>query len=170
MYYDYGREAMLAFCAGSVNPDTEIRSLRNDDMPLIQGGCRMFSKNAVLRICAGVVVVGLGLAAISYFQVQQQNQVLIRQAALADLPVTVGFRRALLAHGQVAVLRNIGGNGIAVMAHVVDAASHQEHVYKLALDPGRPTDFGQLQGYTFERGDQLTLMHDGYKPVSWVAP
>jgi len=52
------------------------------------------------------------------------------------------------------------------MAHVVDAASHQEHVYKLALDPGRPTDFGQFQGYVFERGDHLTLTHDGYKAVS----
>jgi len=69
----------------------------------------MFSQNAALRMCASVVVVGLGLAAISYFRVQEQNQVLIRQAALADLPVTVGFRKALIGHGQVAVLRNIGG-------------------------------------------------------------
>jgi hypothetical protein len=68
------------------------------------------------------------------------------------------------------VLRNLSGTGLAVKARIVDAATHQEHDFTIDVDPGRPTEFGYVQGYAFEPGDAVTLSHDGYKTVYWVVP
>jgi hypothetical protein len=134
----------------------------------------MFSKARGINIAVGVIVIGGALSALSIIksraQLQAQNAELVRQAALKALPIGVGFRKAILGHGEVAVLRNLSGTGLAVKARIVDAATHQEHDFTIDVDPGRPTEFGYVQGYAFESGDAVTLSHDGYKTVYWVVP
>jgi hypothetical protein len=134
----------------------------------------MFSKARGINIAVGVIVIGGALSALSIIksraQLQAQNAELVRQAALKALPIGVGFRKAILGHGEVAVLRNLSGSGLAVKARIVDAATHQEHDFTIDVDPGRPTEFGYVQGYAFEPGDAVTLSHDGYKTVYWVVP
>jgi hypothetical protein len=134
----------------------------------------MFSKARGINIAVGVIVIGGALSALSVIksraQLQAQNAELLRQAALKNLPIGVGFRKAILGHGEIAVLRNLSDTGLAVKARVIDAATHQEHNFTIAVDPGRPTEFGYVQGYAFEPGDAVTLSHDGYKTVYWVVP
>jgi hypothetical protein len=140
----------------------------------IPGGRSMFSKARGINIAVGVIVIGGALSALSVIksraQLQVQNAELQRQAALKNLPIGVGFRKAILGHGEVAVLRNLSGAGLAVKARIVDAATHQEHNFTIDIDPGRPTEFGYAQGYAFEPGDAVTLSHDGYKTVYWQVP
>jgi hypothetical protein len=134
----------------------------------------MFSKARGVNIAVGVIVIGGALSALSIIksraQLQAQNAELLREAALKSLPIGVGFRKAILGHGEIAVLRNLGGTGLALKARIVDAATHQEHNFTIDVDPGRPTEFGYAQGYAFEPGDAVTLSHDGYKTVYWVVP
>jgi hypothetical protein len=134
----------------------------------------MFSKARGINIAVGVIVIGGALSARSVIksraQLQAQNAELQRQAALKNLPIGVGFRKAILGHGEIAVLRNLSATGLAVTARIVDAATHQEHNFTINVDPGRPTEFGYVQGYAFEPGDAVTLLHDGYKTVYWVVP
>jgi hypothetical protein len=134
----------------------------------------MFSKARGINIAVGVIVIGGALSALSVIrsraQLQAQNAELGRQAALKNLPIGVGFRKAILGHGEVAVLRNLSATGLAVKARIVDAAAHQEHNFTIEVDPGRPTEFGYVQGYAFEPGDAVTLSHDGYRTVYWEVP
>ena len=134
----------------------------------------MFSKARGINIAVGVIVIGGALSALSVIrsraQLQAQNAELERQAALKILPIGVGFRMAILGHGEVAVLRNLSATGLAVKAHIVDAATHQEHNFTIEVGPGRPTEFGYVQGYAFEPGDAVTLSSDGYKTVYWEVP
>lgn len=134
----------------------------------------MFSKARGLNIAVGVIVIGGALSALSVIksraQLQAQNVELQRQASLKNLPIGVGFRKAILGHGEVAVLRNLSSTGLAVKARIVDAATHQEHNFTIEVGPGRPVEFGYEQGYAFEPGDAVTLSRDGYKTVYWVVP
>ncbi len=134
----------------------------------------MFSKARGINIAVGVIVIGGALSALSVIrsraQLQAQNTELQRQAALKNLPIGVGFRKAILGHGEVAVLRNLSSTGFTVKARIVDAAAHQEHNFTINVDPGRPSQFGYVQGYAFEPGDTVTLSRDGYKTVYWVVP
>jgi hypothetical protein len=134
----------------------------------------MFSKARGINIAVGVILIGGALSALSVIQsraqLAAQNAELQRQAALKILPIGVGFRKAILGHGEVAVLRNLSAAGLAVNARIVDAATHQDHNFTIAIDPGRPTEFGYAQGYAFEPGDAVTISHDGYKTVYWVVP
>lgn len=97
-------------------------------------------------------------------QMQQQVQL----ASQPELPIAVGFRPAVFGHGQVARLEVQSREGMAVKAHIVDAASHASHDFIVNVDPGRFTEIGHMQGYTFEPGDELTLAHDGFKSKYWV--
>jgi hypothetical protein len=134
----------------------------------------VFSKARGINIAVGVIVIGGALSALSVIksraQLQAQNAEFARQAALKPLPIGVGFRKAILGHGEIAVLRNLGATGLAVRARIVDAATHQEHNFTIDVGPGRPTEFGYVQGYAFEPGDAVTLSHDGYRTVYWEVP
>jgi hypothetical protein len=134
----------------------------------------MFSKARGINIAVGVIVIGGALSALSVIksraQLQAQNAELLREATLKTLPIGVGFRKAILGHGEIAVLRNLSATGLAVKARIVDAATHQEHNFTIDVGPGRPTEFGYVQGYAFEPGDAVTLSHDGYKTVYWEVP
>jgi hypothetical protein len=136
----------------------------------IPGGRSMFSKARGINIAVGVILIGGALSALSVIksraQLQVQNAELQRQAALKNLPIGVGFRKAILGQGEVAVSEA----ELAVKARIVDAATHQEHNFTIDIDPGRPTEFGYAQGYAFEPGDAVTLSHDGYKTVYWQVP
>jgi hypothetical protein len=134
----------------------------------------MFSKARGINIAVGVILIGGAFSALSIIksraQLQAQNAELLREATLKPLPIGVGFRQALLGHGEVAVLRNLSATGLAVKARIVDAATHQEHNFTIDVGPGRPTEFGYAQGYAFEPGDAVTLSLDGYKTVHWEVP
>lgn len=127
-------------------------------------------------IGAGLIAVGAIAAAglvMQRDQLQAQNahlQQVVQQEALRELPVIVGFRKPLWGTGQIAEIRNIAGLGMAVNAHIVDAASHQPRDFTVNIDRGRVAELGRREGYTFEPGDQLTLAHDGYKSKVWIVP
>jgi hypothetical protein len=65
----------------------------------------------------------------------------------------------------VAEFKSRAPTDMAVIVDVVDAASHSHRSYRVTVGPGRPTPLGHIQGYAFEPGDMLTVMHEGYKPV-----
>jgi hypothetical protein len=126
---------------------------------------------AVIAIGAGGLIVQRNQleAQTSQLQVEKaQLQHVVQQEALRELPVTVGFRKAIFANGKVAEIRSISNVGMAIDATITDAASHQERHFTVNIDPGRMAEFGRNQGYTFEPGDKLVLSHDGYKSMFWI--
>jgi hypothetical protein len=113
-------------------------------------------------VLAGLVLL-LGCIGI-YFNLQS------RAASLPELPVSVGFRHALIGKSLVAEFTSHAPKNMAVIVDVVDAASHDHRSYRVNVGPGRPTPFGHREGYSFEPGDTLTMMHDGFKPIVAQVP
>jgi hypothetical protein len=126
---------------------------------------------ALIAIGAGGLIVQRNQLEVQATQLQAEKvqlQHVVQQEALRELPVTVGFRKAIFANGKVAEIRSISNVGMAIDATITDAVSHQEHHFTLNIDPGRIAEFGRNQGYTFEPGDKLVLSHEGFKTMYWV--
>ncbi len=87
--------------------------------------------------------------------------------AMPELPTSVSFHRALLGgRSYVAEFGSHGATDMAIAVEWVDAATHNHRNFRVDIQPGRPTPLGHIQGYDFEPGDELTMSHDGYKPVT----
>jgi len=138
------------------------------------------SSKVVTAGFAALVAVGAVGIIIQQNQLQASNSHLaasnehlreeVAAASMRELPMLMGFRSALLGHGKVVRIENVSGEDMAVQAHVVDAASHQTRDFTWNIDRGRSAEFGHVEGYTFEPGDQVTLSHDGYKAKTWTVP
>jgi hypothetical protein len=122
------------------------------------------------RIAIGALVLMLAGMGLTFYVQRDQLHGEIRELkadnaylALPNLPVSVGFHRALLGHSMVADFRS--GADMSVNVDVVDAASHGHRDYRVNVGPGFGTHIGPLEHVAFEPGDVLTLTHDGFKPL-----
>ena len=96
--------------------------------------------------------------------------IVVQRASTPEIPVSVGVREAPSGPGKVVRVQNLTHEDLAVQARIVDAASHRVHHFTWNIDRGHSTEFGHLEGYTFEPGDQITLAHDGFKSKTWIIP
>jgi hypothetical protein len=94
----------------------------------------------------------------------------VQRASMPQLPVSLRVREAILGHGEVVRVQNFADFDLAVQARIVDAASHRVRNLTWNIDRGRSAEFGHLEGYTFEPGDQITLAHDRFKARTWILP
>jgi hypothetical protein len=91
-------------------------------------------------------------------------------AAKPALPVEVGFRKALLANGLVAIFRNISFRELSILATFTNPTMKETKTFRLDLAPNSPKQFGHLEGWNFESGDIITLRHNDYQTWTGTFP
>ena len=90
--------------------------------------------------------------------------------AKPDLPITMGFRPAILGQGLVMELRNNSGSDIEVAAVFSSDVTGQNQRRNLVLPANRILSFGSNEGWAFEPGQHVSLSNTSYRPGTWVVP
>ncbi|MBS1129425.1 MAG: hypothetical protein H6R16_427 [Proteobacteria bacterium] len=89
----------------------------------------------------------------------------LQQANQREVPVSVGFRKALMSNGHVAMFTNTSAQSIAVVVEVSRASSGQTRSFDMTLDSGRKRELGEREGWAFVTGDTLTLSQPEHKSL-----
>lgn len=87
-----------------------------------------------------------------------------------EVPVQVGFRKALVHAGNVLLLRTTAGSAIAVLAEIERPGTSTSRSYQITLDPGRVRELGEREGWAFVSGDTIRISHPEHKSLKFIAP
>jgi hypothetical protein len=102
---------------------------------------------------------------------QMQRQAAQMQVeAKPDLPLSIGFRRAILGTGLVMELRNNAGSELEVAAVFISGATDQTQRRNLVLAPSRVVQFGSAEGWAFVPGQRIAFSNVNYRPAEIVVP
>ncbi len=100
-------------------------------------------------------------------------------AKALEMPVKIGFRKAILGDGFVAVLQNTSTKTLSVDVKCTDATTARSREFRVVMDgfdPGRhvggyPTkEIGHQEGWAFASGDKLQLSCAGYDRKERTVP
>jgi hypothetical protein len=100
-------------------------------------------------------------------QMQQQVSEL-RAEAKPDLPLSVGFRPAILGTGLVMELRNNSASELEIAAVFSSEATGQHQQRNLVLPPNRIVQLGSSEGWAFEPGQRITFSNTNYRAAGFV--
>jgi hypothetical protein len=93
----------------------------------------------------------------------------IQLANQAEVPVRVGFRKALMSSGNVAGFNNISGQTIAITINI-NRSSGQSRSFDVTLDAGMTKEIGEREGWAFISGDSITVTQPEHKSKTFQAP
>jgi hypothetical protein len=83
------------------------------------------------------------------------------------VPVHVAIRKSLLG-GYVAQFTNESDRSLVVYMVFENANTKSKQEGNLKIDAGKTEEVGWLNGWIFERGETVTISHEGYKTVVWT--
>lgn len=92
----------------------------------------------------------------------------IHAASLPEVGIQVGFRKALLSSGNVAILRNFSGQTIAITVAIERPSSGQNKGYELTLDPNQIKEIGGQEGWAFVSGDTIKISQPAHKDITFT--
>lgn len=110
------------------------------------------------------------LAEVAASKVQQLASEANSQLQAANQPeveVLVGFRKAMISSGKVAVIKSTSGQPIAVSVSAERSTSGGIRVFELTLDPGQIKEIGEREGWAFIAGDQMRISQPGHKTMAY---
>jgi hypothetical protein len=87
---------------------------------------------------------------------------------LGNLPVDINFRSSWLGNGKVLVLTNHSDKHLTVSLKVKNKIKNGE--FSINLAPKTKKDWGHLEGWAFNKDDELSINVIGYKQVSKLVP
>lgn len=109
-------------------------------------------------------------------QAEQEKSKLIAEAneklQLASQPevqIQIGFRKALLNSGNVAVLKSRARESIAITLEVTRPSSGSRRSFELILDSNQVKEIGAREGWAFVAGDMLRVSQSNHKAVEVVS-
>lgn len=85
-------------------------------------------------------------------------------------PLAVKFRPAALGRGEVLALRNESDKYLPLAIQVSNPTTGKAGRFQPQLQPYATVEIGHLEGWSFARGDQLTIESNGFTTFSGVAP
>jgi hypothetical protein len=85
------------------------------------------------------------------------------QMAKPPLPVSIGFRQALMGPGLVAQFRNNSDTMLEVRATFRSTDTNMSNTYDLVLPAHGIREFGWMQGWQFVPGQQIELMNNRFR-------
>jgi hypothetical protein len=91
-------------------------------------------------------------------------------SAKPALPVVVDFRASLLGQGLVAVIDNTSDRYLTLVLTVRNPTLSTGKRFTLELNPRSSTDFGHLEGWAFESGDEVGLFNDEFGALKLTVP
>ncbi len=110
------------------------------------------------------------LAAQTTAQQQQLQSAETRLAAESrpDLPVTLGFRQAMLSAGLVGVFRNTSGQELEFTLDLESPATGQRVRKAVVLNANGILEIGAQQGWAFAPGQRVMLNNPAYRPRAYT--
>lgn len=94
----------------------------------------------------------------------------IKAESLKEAEVQVTFRKALVSSGNVAGFKNLSGSSISIVVHIERPASDKQKAYEITLDPNQNREVGEMEGWAFVSGDEVTVSQPNHKSVKVIAP
>jgi len=86
------------------------------------------------------------------------------------LPLVVGFRSSMLGKGLVAQIENTSDRYLTVILAVRNPTLSTAHRFSLNLEPRSRIEFGHLEGWQFESGDEVELFNDDFGALKFTVP
>ncbi len=87
-----------------------------------------------------------------------------------NLPITLGFREALLGSGLVAVVETVEKKPLTVLVSLESAALGTKKSKEVRLRHDGINELSYSDGMTIELGDKLTFENSSYSAVEFTAP
>ena len=100
----------------------------------------------------------------------QRQSKIIQAEAKPDLPLSIGFRRAILGTGLVMELRNNSASQLEVAAAFTSEATGMTQQRNIVLPPNIVMQFGSAQGWAFVPGQRIMFKNVNYRPAEVVVP
>lgn len=106
---------------------------------------------------------------------QAQQQLLtthdqLMQATKPDLPVSLGFRPALLGSGLVGVFKNTSSSSLEVAAIFSSPATGSRQEANLVIPPNGVKEIGHAEGWPFAPGQHIKLTNNRYRTAEYEVP
>ena len=92
----------------------------------------------------------------------------LKEASLPEVTVLVGFRKALMASGSVAGLKNVSPSSVSLTVTATRPSTNQSKVFRFVVDSNGVKEFGEQEGWPFIKGDQLKVEQPGHKTKIWT--
>ena len=100
----------------------------------------------------------------------QRQSTVIQAEAKPDLPLSVGFRHAILGTGLVMELRNNSGSQIEVGAAFTSEATGLTQQRNIVLPANLVVQLGSSQGWAFVPGQHIAFKNANFRPAEYVVP
>jgi hypothetical protein len=98
--------------------------------------------------------------------IQLRNQLAERNG----IPIKVGFRKAMMGPGLVAVFETTIKSPVSAVATVRSASLGTTKTIELHLNPIGVQEVGHQEGVVFEKGDTLVLENKDYAARTFIVP
>ncbi|HXY05283.1 MAG TPA: hypothetical protein VEI05_01950 [Burkholderiaceae bacterium] len=93
-----------------------------------------------------------------------------RQLAQPDLPVRVWVRKAMTGNAIVARLHNFGEKELVLAVTVRRSQTDKHSTWNVDVAPSGTQVIGKEQGWTFAAGDQIDVVANGFRPLTFYVP
>lgn len=88
-----------------------------------------------------------------------------KEQTLADLPVQVAFRDAIMGPGMVLQVKNTSNKPLMAMVKLRNPTTHQEKSFRIDVVDKGTTELGHKEGWVLASGDMIELSNAAYR--SW---
>lgn len=92
----------------------------------------------------------------------------LQEASLPEATVSVGFRAALISSGNVAQIKNISAQSIAIKVTASRPSTGKSEEFEAVIDPGASEELGEKEGWAFVSGDSVTIDQADHKSKTYT--
>jgi hypothetical protein len=100
----------------------------------------------------------------------REQATVLQAESKPDLPLSVGFRPAILGASLVMELRNNSASELEIAAVFSSDATGQLQRRNLVLPPNRIVNVGSSEGWAFAPGQRVTFSNASYRAVDVIVP
>jgi hypothetical protein len=93
-----------------------------------------------------------------------------RKLAKPDLPVRLWVRKAFATNVITARMHNFGDKELVLAVTAHNRQTDQRSTWNVAIAPSATQVIGREQGWTFAAGDEIDLVGNGYRPMTFRVP
>jgi len=94
---------------------------------------------------------------------QSESALTAQLSKRPDVPVRLALRTSTLGKGKVVMFRNMLRQPLSVAATFRNSNLNLEKSFRLDFGPDEEKQFGHLEGWQFETGDEITLVNQQFE-------
>ena len=124
--------------------------------------------NKYFRLFAILLTLLISCTAFAQNTVQSSAQI---ASDAKDLPLKISFRKSTLNDSLVARFTNTSTDVfLTAIATFKNSTYNEAKQKKVNVGPGKTVEFGWAQGWRFMSGETITVVSQGYAPLSATVP